>query len=128
MSEQRSPGFIGPLHEWDWRCPVCGSNPYDQNCHHPDCPTVCPRPILTADHRITHRCPQTDEATAHRFAAICGTVDLPLPPIPEFWKTSERLAAYDQRRPPAAWAVRDAHDSPADDGDRDSGGETVGAG
>lgn len=100
-------GFIGPIPDGEWRCPVCGSDPYDQTLHHPSCPTVCPRPILDANYRVTHLCPQTDEATAERYAAIYGPADLPLPPIPEAWKTSEWLAAWDQHRPPAPWAARD---------------------
>lgn len=100
-------GFVGPLPEYEWRCPVCGSDPYDMTLHHADCPTICARPILAPEYRITHMCPQTDESVAARFAAIYGSVDLPTPPIPEAWKVEERLAAWDQRREPAAWAVRD---------------------
>lgn len=86
------------------RCPVCGSDPYDQTLHHQDCPTICPRPVLTADYRVTHRCPQTDEATAERFARIYGPVDLPTPPVPDSWVTNERLNAWFGGRRTAAWA------------------------
>lgn len=106
-------GFIGPLTEgddFDGQCPVCRSDPYDPTCHHPACPTICPRPILDDHYRTTHLCPQTDMAVAQRMAnmlGLTGPLDLPTPPVPESWKVSERLAAWDQGRQPAAWAARD---------------------